>query len=439
MVVDRRVYGMNIADWRPEDYSPVPAPEVVTWLGALRPGVLRWPAGHTSQEYDWARGGGTQTGSMVMTPANLDAFVTFAAAVGAEPLIGINVKRSNPGAAADLVRYINIEQHRGVHWFYVGNEPDLGDGFAGSPAAYGDQLVTFIDAMKAVDPSIAIVGPELMSGSNVAGFQGVDWLTPIATRAGSRLAAISWHFYPLDSGQRFPSSSAIPSIPHLFQESAADWHEAGISFVDQIMPALAAIRDAHAPGASIWITEMAEDPGPSAGAGVSDTQAAALWSADAFGRYAEYGPGAILRFLFKSQGLAYALVDGDGHPHPTYGAYWLHARYFGDRFVDSASDALTDVAVHAALRSDGALTVAIVNKTTSPQAVRLDALGFCAASASSLTLAGDGSLESKSFTIEGQSLTSANVSTGIEPTSLPASQLFETLMPPASLRILVYR
>ena len=430
---------MNIADWRPQDYSPVPAPDVVTWLGALRPGVLRWPAGHASQEYVWERGGGAQTGSWVMTPSNADAFVSFSAAVGAEPLIGINVKRSNPGAAADLVRYLNVEQHRGVHWFYVGNEPDLGDGFASSPSAYAEQLVTFIDAMKAVDPSIGIVGPELMSGSNISGAQGVDWLTPIVMRTGSRVAAISWHFYPLDSGQRFPASSAIPSIPHLFQESAGDWHEAGMSYVDQIMPSLAALRDAHAPGAAIWITEMAEDPGPAAGAGVSDTQAAALWSADALGRYAEYGPGAILRFLFKSEGQAYALVDGDGHPRPTYGAYWLHARYFGDRLVDSTSDALADVAVHAALRADGALTIAIVNKATSPQPVRLDVSGFCAQAASGLTLAGDGSLGSKTFTIEGQSLTSANVSTGIAPTSLPQAQLFETVMPPASLRILVYR
>ena len=430
---------MNIADWRPQDYAPAVAPDVVTWLGALRPGVLRFPAGHTSQQYVWARGGGTQTGSWELTPANLDAFVALNAAVGAEPLIGINVKRGNPAAAADVVRYLNVDHHAGVHWFYVGNEPDLGDGFAASPSAYADQLVTFTDAMLAVDPTIGIIGPEMMSGSNAGGFQGsVDWLTPIVTRMGARTAGISWHFYPLDSGQPAPWSSAIVTIPHLFQETAPDWQEAGMSFVDQIMPALAVLRDAHAPAASIWITEMAEDPGPAAGAGVSDTQAAALWSSDALGRYAEYGPGAVVRFLFRSENLAYALLDGDGHPHPTYGAYWLLARYFGDHFVDSTTDAVSAVAAHAALRSDGALTVALVNKTTSPQHVLLDVSGFCAQSASELTHAGDGQLTSQTFTIEGQTLTSANVGAGIAATPLAPSRLFDTIVPAASLRVLVY-
>ena len=438
--VDRRLFGMNIADWRPQDYVPVPAPDFVAWLGALRPGVLRWPAGHASQGYVWARGGGVQTGSWELTPANLDAFVALNKAVGSEPLIGINVKRGNPSAAADLVRYLNVDHHDGVHWFYVGNEPDLGDGFASSPSTYADQLVAFADAMLAVDPSIGIVGPEMMTGADACGFQGsMDWMTPILARAGGRIAGISWHFYPLDSGQTLPTSSAIVSIPHLFQETAPDINGSGMSFVDQIMPALAATRDAHAPGASIWITEMAEDPGPAAGAGISDTQAAALWVGDALGRYAEYGPGAVVRFLFKSDGQAYALLDGDGHPHPTYGAYWLYARYFGDRFVDSASDALTDVAVHAALRSDGALTVALVNKTTSPQHVRLDVSGFCTQSASELTHSGGGALTSQTFTIEGQTLSSANVGTGIAATPLAAAHLFDTVVPAASMRLLVYR
>jgi hypothetical protein len=439
--VDRRLYGMNIADWRPQDYVPVAAPGFVTWLGALRPGVLRWPAGHTSQEYVWTRGGGPQSGSWTLTPEHLDAFIALSHEVGAEPLIGINVKRGNPGAAADLVRYLDVDHHDDVHWFFIGNEPDFGDGLTPDPNTYADELITFTDAMRAVDPSIGIVGPELLTGAHVGGIQGnVDWMTPVLARAGDRIAAISWHSYPLDSGQVLSASSATLSIPHLFQETAADWPEAGMSFVDQIMPALAATRDAHAPGASIWITEMAEDPGPAAGAGVSDTQAAALWVGDALGRYAEYGPGAVVRFLFKGDRLGYALLDGNDHPRATYGAYWLYARYFGDRFVESSSDALATVAVHAALRGDGALTVALVNKTTTAQHVRLDVSGFSAQTASQLTLAGaGGELSSVSFTIEGEALTSANVATGIQAAALDSTHLFDTVVPAASMRLLVYR
>ena len=99
---------------------------------------------------------------------------------------------------------------------------------------------------------------------------------------------------------------------------------------------------------------------------------------------------------------------------------------------------MSAVAAHAALRSDGALTVALVNKTTSPQHVLLDVSGFCAQSASELTHAGDGQLTSQTFTIEGQTLTSANVGAGIAATPLAPSRLFDTIVPAASLRVLVY-
>ena len=431
---------MSIADWRPQNYAPVPDPTFVAYLHALRPGVLRWPAGHRSQEYVWERGGGGQSGGFTLTASHVAAFLALAKTVGAEPVFAINVKRSTPSVAADIVKYLNVENGHGVRFFQIGNEPDLTDGMTSGPAAYAAQLIAFVDAMRAVDPAIRIVGPELLTGAHVGGMHGtVDWMTPILAQTGGRIDGISWHYYPLDSGQRLPTSSAIVSIPHLFQQTASDWAPAGMSFVDTVMPALGAMRDAHALGASIWITELAEDPGPAAGAGVSDTIAAALWTADTLGRYGEYAPGAVLRWIFETvPEHAYGLLDGAHAPRPTYGAYWLYARHMGDRFVDVESSSSTAVAAHAALRADGALTVVFVNKTEVAKTVHLTLDGFCASAAEARTLTG-ASLSSTSFQIDGQTLTASSAEAGLPGVPVALKDLGELEIPPASIRMVSYR
>jgi hypothetical protein len=436
--VDRKLYGANIADWRPEDYVPAPDPTFVAYLGALRPGVLRWPG--RTQEYVWPRVAGGQSGPLALRVSDFDAFVELAKRVDAEPLIGINVKRSNSVVAADIVRYLNIEKGYGVRYFQIGNEPDYVDGLTAGPRTYAVELNAFADAMRAVDPSIRIVGPELLSGAHVGGMYGtVDWMTPILAQTAGRIDAISWHYYPLDSGQAIASSSAVVSVAHLFQETAPDWPPAGLGFIDTVMPALGALRDAHAPGASIWVTEFAEDPGPNAGRGVSDTVAGALWGADALGRYAEYAPGAVLRWLFESvPEHAYALLDGHHVPRPTYGAYWLLARHMGDRFVDAKSAAVTAVAAHAALREDGALAVVLVNKTEVAKKVHVTIAGHCYARADSLTFEG-GTWAAKDFRIDGHVLDAATAVNGIAPSAVEEAGLTKIEVPAASIRLIAYR
>ena len=439
-VVDQKIVGMNIADWRPQDYTP-PDPKFLALLSALRPGVLRWPAGHRSQEYVWQRGGEGQHGNWTLTPAQVDAFVALANAVKAEPLLAINVKTGTPAAAADLVRYVNVDRAYGVKWFQVVNEPDLTDGIIPSPGVYAQQLIAFTNAMRAVDPNVKVVAPELLTGANMLGIHDrVNWLLPVLQQAGDRIDGISWHYYPLDSGQTNPTSSALMSLPHLFQETASDWRPAGLAFADEIMPALATLRDAHSPGASVWVTEFAEDPGPTSGAGFSDVVAGALWVGDALGRYARYGPGAVLRWLFKgSEDHAYGLLDPENVPRPTYGAYWLYGRHVGRSFVDATTSAITDVNVHAALRGDGALTVLLVNKASVPRRVHVSLQAFGACTADQLSLEGAG-MTSKTFTINGHTLNAANADgTTVAPEAVDPTRLFEMELPPASMRLVAYR
>gem|GEM_PF-2975310 len=440
VAVDRRLYSMNVADWQPNDYVPTPAPTYRTYLAALKPGVLRWPAGHRSQEYIWTRGGEGQHGNWTLEPAHVDAFIALSKDVGADAMIAINLKRGTPAAAADLLKYLNVDKKYGVKYLQLGNEPDLTDGIIPSPEAYAAKLTQFVDALKAIDPNVRIVGPELLTGAHVGGIHGTrDWMTPILQAVGGRIDGVSWHYYPLDSGQSNPSSSAIVSVPHLFQETAADWPPAGMGFADTVMPMLATLNAAHAPNAKVWITEIAEDPGPLAGQGISEIVAGALWTADVLGRYAAYGPGAVFRWLFAgSAEHAYGILDSARQPRPAYGAYWMYARHFGSKIVDTKTTKLTEVAAHAALRDDGALTVMLVNKTTTPKRVRVDAKAFAPCTGGSLTFSGTDHYAT-TFTIDGQPLTTANVMTGLAPAAIAAGDMFAFDVPPTSIRLVVYR
>jgi hypothetical protein len=83
---------------------------------------------------------------------------------GIEPILQVPVYGSTYSAsqAADIVSYVNVTNGRAVKYWVIGNEPDLDSGAynyttAAQVAAY---IKPFASAMKAVDPTIKIIGPE---------------------------------------------------------------------------------------------------------------------------------------------------------------------------------------------------------------------------------------------------------------------------------------
>jgi len=60
-----------------------------------------------------------------LRPNQIDLFISMAKIVGAEPSIIARLKDGTPEAAAELVRYTNIEKEYGVQYWYIGNEPTL--------------------------------------------------------------------------------------------------------------------------------------------------------------------------------------------------------------------------------------------------------------------------------------------------------------------------
>jgi len=79
-------------------------------------------------------------------------------------MIEVPLSSENPGQAAGWVRYCNLEKKYGVRFWTVGDEPDLDGGQGGTRTIRLTTTSTITgpyNALKTVDPSILVLGPEL--------------------------------------------------------------------------------------------------------------------------------------------------------------------------------------------------------------------------------------------------------------------------------------
>jgi len=128
-------------------------------------------------------------------------------AKGMEPVIQVPFHnwRYSASQAAALVQYINITKGRNVKYWTIGNEPNLEYSYttASQVAAY---IKPFASAMKGVDPTISIIGPELawfdkpiIDGLTTPG--GAYDITGKDTAGRYYIDVISFHTYPFDGTQ----------------------------------------------------------------------------------------------------------------------------------------------------------------------------------------------------------------------------------------------
>jgi hypothetical protein len=160
------------------------------------------------------------TGTTAVDTATIDAYIDYCVAVGAQPVLQVpiidNYKQNggklDPADAAAIVTYCNKTKSYDVKYWEIGNEPDLyasGGDLAGySVARFIADFQAMASAMKQVDPSIKILGPELswmyypnQTGSN-------DWLTPFLQECSGKdsngnyyVDYLTIHRYPFDASQ----------------------------------------------------------------------------------------------------------------------------------------------------------------------------------------------------------------------------------------------
>ncbi|MFZ4816643.1 MAG: hypothetical protein ACOYL5_19060 [Phototrophicaceae bacterium] len=293
-----------------------------------------------------------------------------------EVLISARLEGGSPEQAAELVRYVNIEEGHGVRYWSVGNEPNLFDDY--TVEDLNREWRPIVEAMLAVDPTIQIVAPDISQYTGEASFgpfdpNGKDWLREFLLVNGDLVDVVAVHRYPFPLG--FVSAGA--SAEDLRQD-AARW--------DALIPALRAViqettgRDipvAVTEASSHWSNQMG-------GEGTPDSTVHAIWWADVLGRLIRDDPLMVGYFNYQSSDQ----LGGWGllaryTVRPTYYVYQLYGQ-LGDQYISTPRDGA--VSSYAALRDDGALTVMLVNLQADENRVSLALNGFEAGAASGLLL-----------------------------------------------------
>jgi hypothetical protein len=125
---------------------------------------------------------------------------------GMEPVIQVpfHMNRYTAAQAAEIVKFINITNNRAVKYFIIGNEPNLEYKYTEA-----NQVTTYIKefatAMKLVDPTILIVGPELAWYDsrilNDLTNPGSSNITGLDANGHYFLDILTFHTYPFNGTQ----------------------------------------------------------------------------------------------------------------------------------------------------------------------------------------------------------------------------------------------
>jgi subtilase family serine protease len=163
---------------------------------------------------------------------------------GMEPVIQVPYFNGYYSAsqAASIVQYINVTKGRNVKYWIIGNEPNLVYNYTNASQVAG-YIKPFASAMKAVDPSILIIGPEF------AGFQktvtddltnpgGTNDITGRDANGRFYIDIFSYHTYPMGDG-----NSYLPTRSDVIGKLTSYW-----SFQDELVylnTRLAAANTSH--------------------------------------------------------------------------------------------------------------------------------------------------------------------------------------------------
>ena len=186
-------------------------------------GALRYPGGEETSRFHWETPGVTgyidlwnpqhhdQTWQSLRVPKDqwetfeghmdFEEFMAAAEAVGAEPLVGINMSSGVKmdrldDAIAEAVRWVQHVKEKGysVTYWYLDNEPwhEHNDNYLHIPLEdYARLCVRFVEAMRAVDPDARFIANPL-EGGKIGNWKALE---PFMKIAGRHVDVLDYHWY----------------------------------------------------------------------------------------------------------------------------------------------------------------------------------------------------------------------------------------------------
>lgn len=322
-------------------------PDVMPLAEALDIGMISFPGGEYGDQRD-------------LQAMEIDQFIDLSRRLGAEPLIHVRLPGGTPEKAAAMVEYANKTEGYGVKYWAIGNEPNL---YAPrytdepwTPDYFAAEWRRFAEAMKAADPSIVLVGPEV---TQFAGTEGVtasdqvaaaEWMRVFLEANGDLVDIISIHRYPFPLQVTPPIRTTVDQL----RQNPQEW--------DRIIPDLRALmRETVGRELPIAVTEISSHYTKAfRQEATPDSLLNAVWWGDVLMRLLRQGVEIVTYWT---------LVTGDDQggwgilskydARPTYHTFALYDRLGGDLVYAEAGAG--EVGALAARRADGALTLMVTN------------------------------------------------------------------------------
>jgi hypothetical protein len=332
------------------NYGPWATMHPDVWPDAEVSGVrfLLFPGGNWGEEYD-------------MTPFMLDQYMLIADLMNIEPAVCVRMLNSTVEKAVEIFTYMNIDHDYNIRYWCIGSEPNLWDNY--DEAAYNQQWREIGEALKALDPDIVLIGPNVSQYPPVAqDTQYDDLLRAFLQANGDLVDIVSVHRYP------FPrTNDQIVTIDDL-RANTPEWTE----ILTQLK---ATIQEETGGEMPIAVTEFNTHWSNSAGGDATpDSHYAAVWLADVLGRFIDADVQIGTYFvLYRGTGGGHGMM-GRYEMNPPYYTYQLYS-HFGNQHVHSEST-VPDVRIYAARRDDGALTLMVINLGMEEVSTALELSGF---------------------------------------------------------------
>lgn len=330
-------YGQNYWDWA---YTGLGGTESV--ISDLHINVYR--AGGTTNDL--------QENGIIWDKTQVDKYITYCRAINAEPLLSVSVIKGTAQKAADWVTYCNVQKGYNVKYWIIGNEPDLyNDSNYISGYTVQDYIRDFkaySAAMKAVDPTIKIIGPELAWKY----VPGNDWMTPFLQSCHDDVDIVSFHYYPYGNSGDFTINNVLGSDSitrgkiDAVQNIVSQYCSAGKPI---------ALTETHVS----WSSVMGE-------AASAETFYAGLWIADTAGICLEKKLWSVV-FWGTDGGYGTGFLNTDNTPRPSYYALQMFTTHFG-KYLINATQIPQGLSVYVSRNQANDRTVMIViNKTSAPK------------------------------------------------------------------------
>ncbi len=413
---DRRMKGLGLANWT---FTKIWGRSFVGEIqnlpqafSALDPGLIRYAGGlwanwvgfdGVTQAQRPAYTNWTKNGLTYSFSYGTDELIDldkFAKSINAEVMIQVNISNNDPAMWANLVRFVRDNNLSNIKYYEFGNELDLetfvGNSTAITPTQYATRLAAYQQAMLAVDPNIGIVGgvpaatTDIMRTGWVSGGNTVSpYITqalPAARNAGKDLHSASIHWYQADSdvSDIFRWTFGINST------SSEWWRQAySRSWSGDVAPWVRSSAMGSYPNVELGISELGLSS--SNDINYNGNHMGALWFSDVLGRFAYSGIDWITEWdsyaLFNEDfSLMYPDRDGTATPNirlrPTYYAFLMYSKFFGDQMVSSSTTDPTRISIWASKDSDdqNKLKLRITNLSNSAITMPVALNGFTATS-----------------------------------------------------------